>query len=62
MVQDGYIRLLKTLCPGTDPPCADPQQNKLLQLFALYKLVYNLTIDAWRHWPSPGRGSRKPVV
>ena len=49
MVQDGYIRLLKTLCPGTDPLCADPQQNKLLQLFALYKLVYNLTIDAWRH-------------
>ena len=49
MVQDGYIRLLKTLCPGTDPLCADPQQNKLLQLFALYKGVYNLTIDAWRH-------------
>lgn len=49
MVQDGYVRLLKTLCPGSDPLCADPQQNKLLQLFALYKWVYNLTIDAWRH-------------
>lgn len=49
MVQDGYIRLLNTLCPGTDPLCAAPQQNKLLQLVALYKGVYNLTIDAWRH-------------
>lgn len=49
MVQDGYIRLLKTLCPGTDPLCTDPQQNTLLQLVALYKWVYNLTIDAWRH-------------
>lgn len=48
-VQDGYIRLLKTLCPGVDRQCADPHQNKLLQLFAIYKLVYNLTIDAWRH-------------
>ncbi len=48
-VQDGYIRLLKTLCPGVDRQCADPYQNKLLQLFALYKLVYNLTIDAWLH-------------
>lgn len=49
MVQDGYIRLLKTFCPGTDPLCTDPQQNTLLQLVALYKWVYNLTIDAWRH-------------
>ena len=49
MVQDGYIRLLKILCPGTDPLCPEPQQNKLLQLFALYKWVYNLTVDAWRH-------------
>ena len=45
MVQDGYIRLLKTLCPGTDPLCTDPQQNKLLRLFAMYKWVDNLTID-----------------
>lgn len=49
MVQDGYIRLLSFFCPGVDRQCADPQQNKLLQLFAIYKLVYNLTIDAWRH-------------
>ena len=48
-VQDGYTRLLKTLCPGVDRQCADPHQNKLLQLFAIYKLVYNLTIDAWHH-------------
>ena len=49
MVQDGYTRLLKLLCPGVDRLCANAQQNKLLQLFALYKLVYNLTLDAWRH-------------
>ncbi|MEQ4619223.1 MAG: ankyrin repeat domain-containing protein [Corticimicrobacter sp.] len=53
-VQDGYIRLLKILCPGVDRQCADPHQNKLLQLFALYKLVYNLTIDAWRHCGDQG--------
>jgi hypothetical protein len=49
MVQDGYVRLLKFLCPGVDPMCADPQQNKLLQLMAIYKLIYNLTLDAWRN-------------
>lgn len=47
MVQDGYSRLLKFLCPGVDRLCADAQQNKLLQLFGIYKHVYNLTIDAW---------------
>ncbi|MCB6185082.1 ankyrin repeat domain-containing protein [Leeia sp. TBRC 13508] len=47
MVQDGYIRLLKHLCPNVDRSCTDPQQNKLLQICSLYKLVYNLTIDAW---------------
>lgn len=56
-VQDGYIRLLKTLCPGVDRQCADPYQNKLLQLFALYKLVYNLTIDAWRQCGDQGEAA-----
>lgn len=56
-VQDGYIRLLKILCPGVDRQCADPHQNKLLQLFALYKLVYNLTIDAWRHCGDQGEAA-----
>ncbi len=53
-VQDGYIRLLKILCPGVDRQCANPQQNKLLQLFDIYKLVYNLTVDAWRHCRDQG--------
>lgn len=47
MVQDGYVRMLKFLCPGVDRQCFDPQQNKLLQLFAIYKLIYNLTIQAY---------------
>ncbi|MDR3414324.1 MAG: ankyrin repeat domain-containing protein [Formivibrio sp.] len=47
--QDGYIRLLEVLCHGVEPTCADQMQNKLLQGFNLYKFVYNLTIDAWRH-------------
>lgn len=46
-VQDGYTRLLKFLCPDTERLCTDPQQNKLLQLFAIYKRVYNLTMEAW---------------
>jgi len=49
MVQDGYTRLLKYLCPGVDSLCADPQQNKLLQLIEIYKLIYNLTIDAYKN-------------
>lgn len=47
MVQDGYERLLKFLCPGVDRLCVDAQQNKLLQLFDIYKLAYNMTIGAW---------------
>lgn len=54
MVQDGYSRLLKFLCPGVDRLCADAQQNKLLQLFGIYKHVYNLTIDAWCHCRGEG--------
>ncbi|WP_397448666.1 ankyrin repeat domain-containing protein [Pseudomonas sp. NA-150] len=54
MVQDGYGRLLDFLCPGVDRLCADTQQNKLLQLFAIYKLTYNLTIGAWRNCRDQG--------
>ncbi len=57
MVQDGYGRLLKFLCPGVDRLCADAQQNKLLQLFYIYKHVYNLTIDAWRHCRGQGEAA-----
>lgn len=56
-VQDGYIRLLKTLCSGVDRQCADPQKKKLLQLFAIYKLVYNLTVDAWRQCGDQGEAA-----
>jgi hypothetical protein len=56
-VQDGYIRLLKTLCPGVDRQCADPRENKLLQLFAIYKFVFNLTVDAWRHCGDQGEAA-----
>ena len=47
-VQDGYVQLLGILCPGVDRRCAEPAKNKLLQLFSLYKYVYNLTIQAWQ--------------
>jgi hypothetical protein len=57
MVQDGYSRLLKFLCPGVDRLCADAQQNKLLQLFGIYKHVYNLTIDAWCHCNGEGEAA-----
>lgn len=54
MVQDGYVRMLKFLCPSVDRQCADPQKNKLLQLFNIYKLIYNLTVEAWRHCREQG--------
>lgn len=56
-VQDGYIRLLKFLCPDVERQCADPEQNKLLQTFNIYKLVYNLTIDAWHHCREQGEAA-----
>ncbi len=46
MVQNGYKRLLKFLCPGVDVQCTDTQQNKVLQLLNIYSYIYNLTIDA----------------
>jgi hypothetical protein len=54
MVQDGYVRMLKFLCPGVDRQCTDPQNNKLLQLFNIYKLIYNLTVEAWRNCREQG--------
>ena len=57
MVQDGYTRLLAFLCPGVDRLCADAQKNKLLQLFAIYKHVYNLTIGAWRNCGDQGEAA-----
>ncbi|QJT21189.1 ankyrin repeat domain-containing protein [Aeromonas media] len=56
-VQDGYVRLLKYLFPNVDKLCADPQQNKLLQLFAIYKAIYNLTIDAYRYCREQGEAA-----
>ncbi|WP_052321376.1 ankyrin repeat domain-containing protein [Ralstonia sp. A12] len=53
MVQDGYQRLLKFLCPGVAPTCADPTQNKLLQLIGLFQTIYNLTIEAWKNGSDP---------
>jgi len=49
MVQDGYERLLKYLCPGVEKTCVDPDKNKLLQLIVLFEWVYNLTIEAHVH-------------
>lgn len=49
LTQDGYERLLKFLCPGVERTCPDPNHNKVLQLLAIYKLIFNLTVDAWRH-------------
>ena len=49
MVQDGYRRLLKFLCPGVQETCANPAENKLLQLIGIFSFVYNVTIDAWKN-------------
>src|SRR5690606_6468540 len=54
VVQDIYHRLVKSLCPDVDKHCVDPKNNKILQLFALYKGVYNLTIEAWRNCRDKG--------
>lgn len=56
-VQDGYTRLLKMICPGVAQDCADAEENKLLQLFAIYKLVYNLTVNAWRNCGGQGEAA-----
>lgn len=46
MVQDGYRRLVKFLLGESfDELSADTAQNKVLQLLALFKIGYNLTIQ-----------------
>lgn len=57
MVQDGYIRLLKYLCPDVDRECADAGRNKVLQLIAIYKLIYNLTVAAWKNCRDQGEAA-----
>lgn len=54
VVQDIYHRLVKSQCPDVDKYCVDPQKNKVLQLFTLYKGIYNLTIEAWRNCRDKG--------
>lgn len=50
MAQDGYERLLKTLCGSEiEATCADPARNKLLQLIPLFQSIYNLTIAAYQN-------------
>jgi len=48
MVQDGYRRLLKFLCPDVSETCTDPAKNKILQLFGIFGRVYNLSVGAWK--------------
>ena len=45
-VQDGYRRLHKFLCPDMDLKCTDPQNNRVLELIAIFQIIYNLTIQA----------------
>lgn len=57
LMQDGYDRILKKLCPGVDKLCSDFEQNKLLQVLASYKHIYNLTVEAWRNFRSSGEAA-----
>lgn len=52
--QDGYVRLLEFFFPDVKRLCANTHENKLLQVFRLYKHVYNLTIDAWQQHGDDG--------
>ena len=48
MAQDAYQRLVTALCaPGVTYRCAEPSQNRLLPLLALFHTVYNLTIQSF---------------
>ncbi|TDF62058.1 ankyrin repeat domain-containing protein [Cupriavidus sp. L7L] len=47
-VQDGYKRLVEFLCPGVDFTCSNPNDNKVLQVFALVQFSYNLTVEAYK--------------
>ena len=48
MMQDGYLRLMKFLCPDVEPTSTNPAENKLIQLLGLFQTVYDLTIRAWQ--------------
>lgn len=52
MVLDGYKRLVKFLCPGIDPTCTDPYQNKVLQLIGIVETIYNISIGAYKNCDS----------
>lgn len=45
-IQDGYIRLTKFLCPGIALDCADPNENRVVELVEIFKRIYNLTVEA----------------
>lgn len=47
--QDAYRRLVDFLCPGVAYSCADPAQNKVLQLLGVIGYIYNLTVAAWQN-------------
>jgi len=47
MMQGGYTRLRKFLLPDVANDCADPEENKLVQLIQQFKLIYNLTTEAY---------------
>ncbi|CAG9172451.1 hypothetical protein LMG23992_02237 [Cupriavidus laharis] len=47
-VQDGYKRLVEFLCPGVAFTCGNANENKVLQLFALFRLSYNATVEAYK--------------
>ncbi len=56
--QDAYRRLLAFLCPNVEPTCADPTQNKVLQLLGLISYVYDLTIKAYKQNDSQAEENR----
>lgn len=47
-VQDGYKRLVEFLCPDVAFTCPNANENKVLQLFALFRFSYNLTVEAYK--------------
>lgn len=47
-VQDGYKRLVEFLCPGVAFTCPNANENKVLQLFALFRISYNITVEAYK--------------
>lgn len=47
MIQHAYISLLNYLFPEVDKRNVNLESNKLLQVFEIYKRIYNLTMSAW---------------